>query len=44
MSNIVTLSHCICDVCGKVKRKKELKRWNERDVCTPCITELVGEV
>lgn len=43
MSNVVTLSHCKCDVCGEIKRKKELKRWNERDVCVKCIDELLGE-
>lgn len=42
MSVVVVLNHCKCDVCGEVKGKKEIRKWNDREVCTQCIHELMG--
>ncbi|TFE30808.1 hypothetical protein [Cohnella luojiensis] len=33
-----------CKVCGHRMDGKFLQKWNDRDVCKPCITELTAEV
>jgi hypothetical protein len=33
-----------CKVCGHRMDSKFLQKWNDRDVCRPCITELTAEV
>jgi formylmethanofuran dehydrogenase subunit E len=33
-----------CKVCGKRMNQRFLRKWNDRDVCVPCITELTAEV
>lgn len=32
-----------CAVCGRRMHVKLLKRWNEQDVCGPCIREVNEE-
>jgi hypothetical protein len=33
-----------CKVCGKRMNQRFLRKWNDRDVCVTCITELTAEV
>lgn len=33
-----------CAVCGKPVHPKLLRRWNEQDVCRPCINEVTAEI
>jgi hypothetical protein len=32
-----------CAVCRNVMHKKFLRRWNEQDVCRPCIAEMTAD-
>ncbi|MNW32470.1 hypothetical protein D3C74_94130 [compost metagenome] len=32
-----------CAVCRNVMHKKFLRRWNEQDVCRPCIGEMTQD-
>lgn len=32
-----------CAVCGNIMHKKFLRRWNEQDVCRPCISEMTAD-
>lgn len=43
MSKLVVLNHKRCDVCGQAINFKQLRRWNERDVCVTCIQDLTRE-
>lgn len=33
-----------CAVCDKLKHPKLLRRWNEQDVCLPCIEDVMAEI
>lgn len=32
-----------CAVCGNEIHKRFLLRWNEQDVCRPCISEMTAD-
>jgi formylmethanofuran dehydrogenase subunit E len=40
---IIKLRQPECHVCGKQGSKKELKRWNDQDVCPACLDALHKE-
>lgn len=32
-----------CDVCGEDRSKRELRRYNDQDVCRECFLEMMDE-
>ncbi|WP_175499036.1 hypothetical protein [Paenibacillus sp. NFR01] len=42
MPKVITLSQfCRCEVCGCTRAAKQIRRWNDRSVCTQCIEDVL---
>lgn len=44
MAVIIKLSHVVrCEVCGHIVNIRFIRSWNDRHVCTYCITTILSQ-
>ncbi|WP_169744104.1 hypothetical protein [Paenibacillus wynnii] len=44
MPKVIKLAQfCRCEVCGHPKAIKQIRQWNDRNVCTYCISSILSE-